>query len=129
MHDHNAPCDCFDKTTFVAICAETHMAAFGLESISLPDAAWLLGYNIKTVHRMVEGDNPVLATTGNVQKKVRLADVERLRGSPLTVAEWLRRMSSDGKEPERCAPPSGPQAAMEAHWEAVRANGGRHGDG
>ena len=117
-----------DPFTWVAVCAETPMASFGMETVSRPMAARLLGYNIKTLNKMLDGDSPLLGTTGNVQKRVNLTDVEKLRGSPLTLVEWLTITSSafDGREPERCEAPAVYRAEVEKRRAVVRA---RHGDG
>jgi hypothetical protein len=71
----------------MTLTAETPIAAYNIDQVSRPVAAVLLGFSLKALNlRIAAGE---IVASGRVKKTVAVAEVEAIRGRPVTVHEYL----------------------------------------
>ena len=71
---------------------ETPIAEYGLVEVSRPIAAALLGFSLKSLNRRIRDGQ--IAANGRVKKTVAVAEIEELRGRPITAHEYLLTMAN-----------------------------------
>lgn len=75
----------------------------GITEVTRPVGAILLGWSLPTLNRHIAADR--IAVAGRVFKYLSVAEIEEIRGRPVTAEEFVAALASTtGHEPKTSAP-------------------------
>jgi hypothetical protein len=75
---------------------DTPITAYGVRSVSRPLAARLLGVSMKALRTAIGKDR--ISAEGRVQLRVKLADIEEIRGAPVSAHEYLTALHAETRK-------------------------------
>jgi len=77
---------------------DTPIAAFGIRDVSLPVAAKLIGFSVRTVRKMI-AEGAFGQVNGYIQLRIPLDALEAVHGAVVTLRDWMQ--ATTGRQPRR----------------------------